>query len=96
MKGDQRVQQVECDIDGLTVAKAPALADERIEPLPVNELGDQVPLRGVCFAGPENLYDIGVTDLSQRPELAADRLIPGRVVEQLESSLLTLEIVADR
>ena len=95
MKGDQRVQQVERDIDGLTVAKAPALADERIEPLPVNELGDQVPLRGVGFAGPEDLYHVRVTDLPQRPELAANRLVAGRVAEQLESSLLTLDVVAD-
>ena len=47
------------------------------------------------LAGPEDLDHIGVTDLPQRPELAANRLVAGRVVEQLESSLLTLDVVAD-
>lgn len=36
-----------------------------------------------------------MTDLSQRPELAADRVVAGCVVEQFESPLLALEVVAD-
>src|ERR1700722_15476806 len=95
MKSDERLQQVECDIHHLPVGKEPGLADELIEPLPVNELGDQVPFSGAGFAGPEGLHHMRMTDLSQRPELAADRVIAGCVAEQLESPLLTLDLVAD-
>ena len=95
MKSDERLQQVECDIHRLPVGKEPGLADELIEPFTVNELGNEVPFSSTGFAGPEDLHHMRMTDLSQRPELAADCVIAGCVVEQLESSLLALELVAD-
>src|SRR5262249_3709974 len=95
MKCDESLQQVECYIHRLPVAKALGLADELVQPLAVDELSDQVPLAGAGLAGPEDLHHMRMTNLSQRPELTADRVIAGRVVEQLQSPLLALNVVAD-
>src|ERR1700677_2843087 len=95
MKSDQRVQQVERDINRLPIAKAPGFASELVEPLPVNELGDQVPLPRGGLVSPEHLDHVRVTDLPQGTEFAADRVIAGGVVEQLEGSFLTLHLIAD-
>src|SRR6266496_3309488 len=95
MNSDQRVQQVERDIHRLPVAKAPGFGSELIEPLPVNELGDQVPLPGAGLASPEHLDHVRVADLPQSAEFAADCIITGGIVKQLEGSFLGLELVAD-
>src|SRR5262249_23934577 len=95
MESDERVQQVEGDIDGLPVGKELGLADELIEPLPVNELRDQVPFSCPGFAGPERLHHMRMMDLSQRPELPANCIVTRCVVEQFKSSLLTLHVVTD-
>src|ERR1700744_2977319 len=95
MKSDHRIQQVERDSHRLPVTKTPGFGKELIEPLPVNELGDQVPLSGAGPASPEHLDHVRVPDLPQGTEFAADRVIPGGGVEQLEGSFLGLHLVAD-
>src|SRR5580658_582346 len=94
MKSDERVQHIECDIYRLPVAKAPVSADELLERLPVNELGDEIPVAGIGLARPEDLHHVGMMDLPQGADLAAHRLIPGGAVEELERSLLTLDVIA--
>src|SRR5215469_18706195 len=84
MKGDERVEQIECHVYRLPVAKVPPPGDELFQRLPVNELGDEIPVTRVALAGPEDLYHVGMTDLPQGADLAAHRLIPGGVVEKLK------------
>src|SRR6266566_7940989 len=93
MKSDERVEQIECDIYCLPVAQAPLSGDKLIERLPVNELGDEIPVAGAGPAGPEDLYHVGMMDLPQGADLPAHRLIPGGALEQLERSLLTLDVI---
>src|SRR5215470_2023803 len=95
MKGDQRVQQIERDIYRLPVAKAPGSGDELVERLPIDELGDEIPVAGFGPAGPEDLHDVGMMDLAQGADLAADRRRPRGALEQLERSLLSLDVIVD-
>ena len=95
VKGDERVQQVERDVDGLAVAQALLAGGELVERFPVDELGDEVPVAGVGLAGPEDLHHVGVLDLPQGADLAAHGLVPGGVVEELDRALLVLDVVAD-
>ena len=95
VESDKRVEQVERDIYGLPVAKAPVPGDELIERLPVDELGDEIPVAGVALTGPVDLDHVGMIDFSQGADLAAHRLVPGGAVEELERSLLALDVIAD-
>ena len=94
MKSDQRVEQVESDIDRLPVAEDPAAADELTQWLTLDELGDEVPVAGAGPARPVDLHHVRMTDLAQSADLAAHRRIAGRVVEELERPLLLLDLVA--
>src|SRR5580704_18887264 len=95
MKCDERVEQVEGDVDCFPVAEVPGPADELAERLPVDELGDQIPLAGLGLAGPEHLHHVGMMDLAQGADLAAHRLVPGGAGEELERSLLALDVIPD-
>src|SRR5580704_10912072 len=94
MKCDERVEQVEGDIGCFPVAEVPVPADELAEWLSVDELGDQIPVAGLGLAGPEDLDHVGMMDLAQGADLAAHRLVPGDAVEELERSLLALDVIA--
>src|SRR5215470_3496441 len=94
MKSDEGVEQIECDIYCLPVAQAPLSGDEFIEWLPVNELGDEIPLADVGLVGPEDPHHVGMMDLAQGADLTAHRLIPGGAVEELERSFLLLDVIA--
>src|SRR3984885_2621477 len=94
MKGDERTEQIEGDIDGFPVAKVLASGDELTEWLPVNEFGDEIPLACAGLAGPEDLHHVGMMDLAQGADLAAYRFIAGGAVEELERPLLALDVLA--
>src|SRR3984885_4168332 len=94
MKGDERLEQVEGDIDGFPVAKVPVSGDELAEWLPVDELGDEIPVARAGLAGPEDLHHVGMMDLAQGADLAAHRFISGGAVEELERPLLALDLIA--
>src|ERR1039458_9723640 len=94
LKTDGRVEHVECNIHRFPVAKELLSGGELIEWLPVNELDDEIPVADAGLARPEDLHHVGMMDLSQGADLAAHRLITGSVVEELQRSLLTLDIVA--
>jgi hypothetical protein len=94
VEGGERGEQVQGDVDGLPVAQVPVSADELIQRFPVDELGDEIPVAGAGLAGPEDLHHVGVVDLPQRADLTAHRLVPGGAVEQLERSLLILDVIA--
>src|SRR5580700_7670185 len=93
MKSSERVQQIECDIHCLPIAKAPLPPDKLIERLAVNELGDEIPAADRGPAGPVDLHHVGVIDLPQGADLPAHRLIPGGAVEDLERPLLILDVI---
>src|SRR5215472_1647296 len=93
MKGDERVEQIERDVHGLSVAKVFLSGGEFAERFPVDELGDEIPVAVVGLAGPEDLYDVGMTDLPQGADLAAHRLIPGGAVEELERPVRALDVI---
>src|SRR4249920_2601689 len=94
MESHERVEQVECDIYRFSVAQVPVSGDKLIERLPVDELGDEVPVAGAGLAGPEDLHHVGVMDSTQGADLAAHRLVAGRGFEEFERSLLTLDVIA--
>src|ERR1700733_8571290 len=94
MESEECVQQIECDIHRFPVAKAPRSGHELIEWLSFDELGDQIPVAEAGPVSPEALHHVAMMDLSQGADLAAHRLIAGSVVEELERSLLTFDIVA--
>src|SRR5580692_9626447 len=95
MKSSERVQQIECDIHCLPIAKAPLPPDKLIERLPVDELGDEIPAADRGPASPVDLHHVGVIDLPQGTDLPAHRLIPGGAVEDLERPLLILDLIVD-
>src|SRR5580704_16997779 len=94
MKSDERFQQVECDISCFPVAKAPRCGHEHIEWLSFDELGDQIPVAEAGLVSPEDFHHVAMMDLAQGADLAAHRLIACCVVEELERSFLTFDIVA--
>ena len=94
MDGDERVEDVERDVDGLAIAQVALAGGVLVERLAVDVLGDEVPVAGVGLAGPEDLDDVGVVDLAKRADLAAHGVVAGGVVEQLEGALLALDLVA--
>src|SRR3984893_6014865 len=94
MKSDERVEQVQGDIYCFPVAKMPVSGDELIERLPVDELGDEIPVAGAGLACPEDLHHVGMTDLPQGADLAATPPAPGGAVEELERPFLSLDVVA--
>src|SRR5512146_329410 len=95
MEGGECLEQVERDVHRLPVAKIPLSSRELLQRLAVNELGDEIPLARARLAGPEDLHHVAVPDLPQRADLAAHRLMPGGGGEQLECSLLALDLVTD-
>ena len=62
VKGDERVEQVKRDVDGLPVAQAPVPGDEFVKGFPVEEFGDEIPLADAGLAGPEYFHYVGVLD----------------------------------
>src|ERR1700730_8505796 len=93
MKSDERVEQVQGDIYCFPVAKMPVSGDELIERLPVDELGDEIPVAGAGLACPEDLPRVGITDLPLGVDLAAHRLVPRVAFEELDRPFLSLDVV---
>src|SRR6516165_6627474 len=93
MKSDERVEQIERDVNCLPVAKVFLSGGEFAERFPVDELSDEIPVAVVGLAGPEDLHDVGMMDLPQGADLAAHRLVPGGAVEELERPVRTLDVI---
>src|ERR1700677_1333173 len=71
----------------------PVSGDELAEQLPVDKLGDEIPVAGRGLVSPEDFHHVGMMDLPQGADLAAHCLVSGGAVEELERSLLTLHVV---
>src|SRR5205085_1845495 len=95
MDRDEGVKDVDGDVDGFTVAQLALAGGVLVERLTVDVLGDEVPIAGVGLAGPEDLHHVGVMDLAKRADFPADRLVAGGVVEELEGTLLALDLVTN-
>ena len=94
MDGNERVQDVEGDVDRFAVAQVALAGRVLVERLAVDVLGDEVPVAVARLAGPVDLHDVRMVDLAERADLAAHRLVAGGVVEELERSLLAFDLVA--
>src|SRR5579864_1564506 len=91
MESDKRIQQVECDIDRLTVAENPLGADKLTERLALDEFSDEVPVAVAGLARPVDLHHVGVMDLPQSADLTAHRHVTSGIVEELECSLFIFQ-----
>jgi len=65
------------------------------ERLALDVLRDEIPIARIRLAGPVDLHDIGMVHSSKRGDLAAHGFVASSVLEELESALLTLDVVTD-
>ena len=94
MDRDERVEHVERDVDRLPVPEvrlARRCSRRASSPSTYSMIRYHSP--SVGLVGPDDLDDVRVVDLAQRADLAADRVVAGGVLEQLERPLLALDDV---
>src|SRR5260370_21300270 len=94
MDGHEGIEDVHRDVDGVSVAEALCAAHVLIEGLPVDVLGDEVPVAGLSFSGPVDLYDVGMIDFPKGADLPAHRVVACGTLEQLDRSFLALKLIA--